>query len=129
MHTSGFMTRSHGITCCSFYSILYKFFFCPILCPNLSRFRYYWILGGGICLIVIMFCLFPLWPKKIRHASGWLSFASVCFMIGQFQFFHCWFLEHLSIGRSDWLGCCEILGLLHSLSPLCPQTQVISFLF
>merc|ERR1712014_211443 len=43
---------------------------------------YYWILGGGICLIVIMFCLFPLWPKKIRHASGWLSFASVCFMIG-----------------------------------------------
>merc|ERR1719365_84881 len=29
-----------------------------------------------------MFCLFPLWPKKIRHASGWLSFASVCFMIG-----------------------------------------------
>merc|ERR1712066_1129214 len=31
---------------------------------------YYWILGGGICLIVIMFCLFPLWPKKIRHASG-----------------------------------------------------------
>merc|ERR1711962_1941870 len=43
---------------------------------------YYWILGGGICLVVIMFCLFPLWPKKIRHASGWLSFASVCFMIG-----------------------------------------------
>merc|ERR1712129_156052 len=43
---------------------------------------YYWILGGGICLIVILFCLFPLWPKKIRHVSGWLSFASVCFVVG-----------------------------------------------
>ena len=36
-------------------------------------------------MIVIMFCLFPLWPKKIRHASGWLSFASVCFMIGEYS--------------------------------------------
>merc|ERR1712012_1499123 len=43
---------------------------------------YYWILGGGICLIVIVFCLFPLWPKKVRKGAGWLSFASVCFMIG-----------------------------------------------
>merc|ERR1711978_821189 len=42
---------------------------------------YYWILGGGICLIVIMFCLFPLWPKKIRHASGWLSWIAVLFLL------------------------------------------------
>jgi len=43
---------------------------------------YYWILGGMICAVVILFCLFPLWPRKIRHISGWISFASVCCMIG-----------------------------------------------
>merc|ERR1712029_1069234 len=42
---------------------------------------YYWILGGGICLIVIVFCLFPLWPKKIRKGAGWLSWLAVLFLL------------------------------------------------
>jgi len=41
---------------------------------------YYWILGGGICMIVIIFCLFPLWPKKIRKGAGWLSWLAVVFL-------------------------------------------------
>jgi len=41
---------------------------------------YYWILGGGICMIVIVFCLFPLWPKKIRKGAGWLSWLAVVFL-------------------------------------------------
>ena len=32
-------------------------------------FRYYWLFGGGICLVVIMFCLFPLWPRVIRWGA------------------------------------------------------------
>ena len=43
--------------------------------------RYYWILGGGICMIVIIFCLFPLWPKKIRKGAGWLSWIAVLFLL------------------------------------------------
>ena len=43
--------------------------------------RYYWILGGGICLIIIVFCLFPLWPKKIRKGAGWLSWSAVVFLV------------------------------------------------
>merc|ERR1711902_170572 len=42
---------------------------------------YYWILGGGICMIVIIFCLFPLWPKKIRKGAGWLSWIAVLFLL------------------------------------------------
>ena len=42
---------------------------------------YYWILGGGICLVVIVFCLFPLWPKKIRKGAGWLSWLGVLFLL------------------------------------------------
>merc|ERR1711976_1011354 len=42
---------------------------------------YYWILGGGICLIVIIFCLFPLWPKEIRKGAGWLSWLAVVFLL------------------------------------------------
>ena len=44
-------------------------------------FRYYWILGGGICLVVIMFCLFPLWPKVIRKGSQWLATVAVGFLV------------------------------------------------
>ena len=44
-------------------------------------FRYYWILGGGICLVVIMFCLFPLWPKVIRKGSQWLATIAVGFLV------------------------------------------------
>ena len=43
--------------------------------------RYYWILGGGICLVVIMFCLFPLWPKVIRKGSQWLATVAVGFLV------------------------------------------------
>ena len=44
-------------------------------------FRYYWILGGAICLVVIMFCLFPLWPKVIRKGSQWLATIAVGFLV------------------------------------------------
>ena len=43
--------------------------------------RYYWILGGAICLVVIIFCLFPLWPKKIRKGSQWLATIAVGFLV------------------------------------------------
>ena len=43
--------------------------------------RYYWILGGAICLVVIMFCLFPLWPKVIRKGSQWLATIAVGFLV------------------------------------------------
>ena len=52
-----------------------------IIIQSLLLFRYYWILGGGICLIVIVFCLFPLWPKKIRKGAGWLSWLAVLFLL------------------------------------------------
>ena len=31
-------------------------------------------------MIVIIFCLFPLWPKKIRKGAGWLSWLAVVFL-------------------------------------------------
>merc|ERR1712154_729372 len=43
---------------------------------------YYWLFGGGICLVVIMFCLFPLWPRVIRRGAHWLATAAVGFLIG-----------------------------------------------
>ena len=43
--------------------------------------RYYWILGGAICLVVIMFCLFPLWPKVIRKGTHWLATIAVGFLL------------------------------------------------
>merc|ERR1712173_265449 len=43
---------------------------------------YYWFFGGGICLVVIMFCLFPLWPRVIRRGAHWLATAAVGFLIG-----------------------------------------------
>ena len=45
-------------------------------------FRYYWILGGGICLVVIVLCLFPLWPKVIRKGSQWIATIAVGFLVG-----------------------------------------------
>ena len=32
-------------------------------------------------MIVIIFCLFPLWPKKIRKGAGWLSWIAVLFLL------------------------------------------------
>jgi len=43
---------------------------------------YYWVFGGGICLVVIMFCLFPLWPRVIRRGTHWVATAAVGFLIG-----------------------------------------------
>merc|ERR1712154_605629 len=43
---------------------------------------YYWLFGGGICLVGIMFCLFPLWPRVIRRGAHWLATAAVGFLIG-----------------------------------------------
>ena len=35
-------------------------------------------------MIVIVFCLFPLWPKKIRKGAGWLSWIAVLFLVAVF---------------------------------------------
>jgi len=43
---------------------------------------YYWVFGGGICLVIIMFCLFPLWPRAIRRGAHWMATAAVGFLIG-----------------------------------------------
>merc|ERR1719480_8065 len=43
---------------------------------------YYWVFGGGICMVVIMFCLFPLWPRVIRRGAHWMATAAVGFLIG-----------------------------------------------
>jgi len=43
---------------------------------------YYWIAGGLIVILVIVLCLFPLWPRKLRRGSHWLIWISACFMVG-----------------------------------------------
>jgi len=43
---------------------------------------YYWVFGGGICMVVIMFCLFPLWPRVIRRGAHWMATGAVGFLIG-----------------------------------------------
>merc|ERR1739838_133794 len=43
---------------------------------------YYWLFGGGICVVVIIFCLFPLWPRVVRRGSQWLATAGVGFLVG-----------------------------------------------
>ena len=43
---------------------------------------YYWLAGGAIVLVLIAICLFPLWPRKVRHGTHWLAFLAACFMVG-----------------------------------------------
>ena len=43
---------------------------------------YYWLAGGAIVLVLIAFCLFPLWPRKVRHGAHWLAFLAAGFMVG-----------------------------------------------
>lgn len=33
-------------------------------------------------MVVIMFCLFPLWPRVIRRGAHWMATAAVGFLIG-----------------------------------------------
>lgn len=43
---------------------------------------YYWIAGGLIVIAVIILCLFPLWPRKIRRGAHWMMWLAACFMVG-----------------------------------------------
>jgi translocation protein SEC62 len=43
---------------------------------------YYWLAGGAIVAVLIAICLFPLWPRRLRHGAHWLAFAAACFMVG-----------------------------------------------
>jgi translocation protein SEC62 len=43
---------------------------------------YYWLAGGAIVAVLIAVCLFPLWPRRLRHGAHWLAFAAACFMVG-----------------------------------------------
>ncbi|XP_023333991.1 translocation protein SEC62 [Eurytemora carolleeae] len=42
---------------------------------------YYWIAGGAIVLVVIVLCLFPLWPRRLRKGTHWLAFIAACLMV------------------------------------------------
>ena len=54
---------------------------------HILPFRYYWLFGGAICLVVIMFCLFPLWPRVLRRGAHWLATGAVGFLIGKSRIF------------------------------------------
>jgi len=43
---------------------------------------YYWLCGGLICMVIILFCLFPLWPRILRRGAHWLATAAVGFLLG-----------------------------------------------
>jgi len=43
---------------------------------------YYWIAGGLIVISIIILCLFPLWPRKLRRGTHWMIWLAACFMVG-----------------------------------------------
>jgi translocation protein SEC62 len=43
---------------------------------------YYWLGGTAIVLVLIAFCLFPLWPRSLRRGAHWIVFLAACFMVG-----------------------------------------------
>lgn len=43
---------------------------------------YYWLAGGAICMLVIMLCLFPLWPKLARKGTQWIFTGVIGFLVG-----------------------------------------------
>jgi len=43
---------------------------------------YYWIAGGLIVITIIILCLFPLWPRKLRRGTHWMIWLASCFMVG-----------------------------------------------
>jgi len=42
---------------------------------------YYWIAGGLIVISIIILCLFPLWPRKLRRGTHWMIWLASCFMV------------------------------------------------